>query len=78
MKRTFVLKIQKVPLDGEVAMRVEKPIEDFYNAAGAVLQISPATLMRPALREHRKKVLRQHPDLKKQLQRISPQVLNGI
>jgi hypothetical protein len=74
----FVIKLERMPLGGSISLRVERPVEDFYAAAGAVLQISPAALMRPALREHRRKVLRAYPGLKRQLQRLSPHTLHGV
>lgn len=78
MKRTFVLKIEKTPLDGSIAIRCEETLEQFYEASAAILQTNPAALIRPALREHRRKVLRANPGLKTQLKRLSPQLLNGL
>lgn len=78
MKRTFVLKIEKTPMDGMLGLRCEVALQQFYEASAAVLQIDKADLLRPALRQHRKKVLRDNPGLKTQLKRLSPHLLNGL
>lgn len=64
MKR-MVIRVEREAMGGVLRARVETNLENFYNLAAADLKVDVADLLRPALREHARKLARTHNRLKR-------------
>lgn len=65
MKRSYVLRIEREPLTGNIQVRCEESLELFYGAAGAISGLSASDIARNALRQQAKAMARRNPKLKR-------------